>query len=210
MGFLSVLSMAHKLVKERVAPGDTVVDATCGNGVDTRFLAELIGPRGSLYAFDIQEQALERTRERLAGVFESSFDGSFELHHVNESGLKGKQMLELHLVLDSHEEMANHIAVGAHGQVAAIMFNLGYLPGADQTVITKQESTLAALDSAISLLRRGGIATVVLYPGHIGGEIESQAVEQWASSLPVLACQAVIYRMAQRADAPYLIAIEKK
>ena len=72
MGFLSVLSMAHKLVKEHVSPSDTVVDATCGNGVDTRFLAELVGPRGSVYAFDIQELALENTRVRLSAAFESS------------------------------------------------------------------------------------------------------------------------------------------
>ncbi len=208
MGFLSVLSMAHKLVKEHVSPSDTVVDATCGNGVDTRFLAELVGPRGSVYAFDIQELALENTRVRLSAAFESS--GNPSSAKVNGVASKEKQMPELHLVLDSHEAMANHIAVGSHGQVAAIMFNLGYLPGADQSIITQPESTLAALNSAISLLRKGGIVTIVLYPGHSGGGTETRAVEQWASSLSVQICQAVIYRMAQRTDAPYLIAIEKK
>lgn len=208
MGFLSILSMAHKLVKDHVSHSDTVVDATCGNGVDTRFLAELVGPRGSVYAFDIQEQALEKTRMRLSA--ESSDIPSAGQDHLNRNASKEKQMPSLHLVLDSHAAMANHIAVGSHGQIAAIMFNLGYLPGADQTVITKPESTLTALNSAIRLLRRGGIVTVILYPGHTGGETETRAVEQWASSLSVQTCQAVIYRMAQRAVAPFLIAIEKK
>ena len=72
MGFLSVLSMAHKLVKERVSRVILLLDATCGNGVDTRFLAELVGPRGTVYAFDIQELALENTRVRLSAAFESS------------------------------------------------------------------------------------------------------------------------------------------
>ena len=87
-------------------------------------------------------------------------------------------MPELHLVHDSHEAMANHIAVGSHGQVAAIMFNLGYLPGADQSVITEPESTITALNSAIRLLRTGGIVTVVLYPGHRVAGQQTQAVER--------------------------------
>ena len=73
MGFLSVLSMAQRLVKEHVSPSDTVVDATCGNGVDTRFLAELVGPRGSVYAFDIQEVGIgEHTRAPFCCISESS------------------------------------------------------------------------------------------------------------------------------------------
>ncbi|MFC5648282.1 class I SAM-dependent methyltransferase [Paenibacillus solisilvae] len=211
MGFLSVLSMAHKLIKERVSPGDLVVDATCGNGVDTLMLAELTGPRGCVYAFDIQEQALERTRDRLAAAFGDDSAAESPSHiEGNGSAAKQKRKPEVHLVLDSHEAMANHIPVGSHGRAAAVMFNLGYLPGADQTVITKPETTIAALDSAVRLLRIGGIITVVLYPGHSGGDTETREVEQWASSLSVQDCQSVIYRMAQRADAPYLIAIEKK
>ncbi|CAH1190100.1 hypothetical protein PAECIP111893_00175 [Paenibacillus plantiphilus] len=260
MGFLSVLSMAHKLIVERVSPGDTVVDATCGNGVDTRFLAELVGARGTVYAFDIQAQALQRTSERLAPL-----------------AAAGKLPL-LHLVQDSHAAMAAYVAMPPQGvmaamvappaasgsrlmgprlvgpagaeaarlaeslaaeslswaaagdvaaangsraeyaaaqhssKAAAVMFNLGYLPGADAdpAVITKTDSTLAALDAALTLLRPGGIITIVVYPGHVGGELEAASVENWASALPQLTAQAVLYRMAQKPDSPYLIAVEKK
>ncbi|MBP3965728.1 class I SAM-dependent methyltransferase [Paenibacillus lignilyticus] len=189
MGFLSVLSMAHKLVKERVSPGDTVIDATCGNGVDTLFLAELVGPRGTVYAFDIQEEALERTRQRL-----------------NDSAAGAA----LHLVHASHADMVEQISADGRGKAAAAMFNLGYLPGADQSVITTPDGTLAALKAALAVLRPSGIVTVVLYPGHPGGAEEADAALQWASSLPQSLAQTVLYRMAQKAEAPYLLAIEKR
>jgi len=192
MGFLSVLSMAHKLVAERVNPGDTVIDATCGNGVDTQFLAELVGSRGTVYGFDVQKQALLRTRERLMPL-----EAAGKLPHMR-------------LLLDSHATMKAHLTPSEQGHVAAIMFNLGYLPGADPQVITLVESSLAALQAAVPSLRPGGVLTVVLYPGHEGGGAEAAAVEAWAASLPQSEGQALLYRMAQKPSAPYLIAIEKR
>ena len=53
--------MAHDFLAEVVTKEDIVVDATMGNG-HARFLAKLAK---QVYAFDIQEQALEKTQERL-------------------------------------------------------------------------------------------------------------------------------------------------
>lgn len=47
-------SIAHSVWDQFVREGQTVVDATCGNGHDTKWLAERIGPSGKIYAFDIQ------------------------------------------------------------------------------------------------------------------------------------------------------------
>ncbi|MBM7566894.1 class I SAM-dependent methyltransferase [Paenibacillus sacheonensis] len=198
MGFLSVLGMAQRLVKERAAPGSVVIDATCGNGVDTQFLAELVGPRGTVYAFDIQEAALERTRARL---LKSAGDPS--------AASAGAQ---LRLVHASHADMDKHVRAEDRGAIAAVMFNLGYLPGADadQTVITEPSSTLAALEASLRLLRPGGVIAAVLYPGHAGGAEEAEAVAAWAASLPQKAGQAMIYRMVQKPEAPFLIAIENR
>lgn len=194
MGFLSVLGMAHKLAADRLSPGDTAVDATCGNGNDTLFLAEQVGPRGRVYAFDIQEQALGRTKERLA------------------SALPRERLSELFLIHGSHAGMAMHIAEDSRKRLGAVMFNLGFLPGpeADTSIITESASTLAALDASLGLLRPGGILTIVLYPGHPGGDQEAAAVEQWVSSLPRDAGQAVLYRMPQKPASPFLLAVEKK
>ena len=45
--------------------GDVAVDATMGNSGDTAFLCKLVGETGRVYAFDVQEEALERTAARL-------------------------------------------------------------------------------------------------------------------------------------------------
>ena len=54
---LRPLQMAHAFLAEVVSKEDTVVDATMGNGHDTLFLAQLAR---QVYAFDIQEQAVEK------------------------------------------------------------------------------------------------------------------------------------------------------
>ncbi|MNG01480.1 putative rRNA methylase [compost metagenome] len=168
-----------------------VIDATAGNGVDTRFLAELVGRRGTVYAFDIQEAALEATRRRLAPLEAE------------------ERMPNIQLVLDSHEHMRDHVLPAHAGTISAAMFNLGYLPGADPSVITQPDSSIAALESALALLKAGGVLTCVLYPGHPGGEDEAEAVARWAAALPSSTGQAVIYRMLQKPTAPYLIAVER-
>jgi hypothetical protein len=98
-----------------------------------------------------------------------------------------------------------------HSKVAAVTFNLGYLPGADTAIITEQESTIPALEAALRLLRKGGIVTIVLYSGHDGGSEEAAAVERWAEKLPLAAFQVLRYQFANRsASAPYLLAVEKR
>ncbi|MEK5376027.1 class I SAM-dependent methyltransferase [Paenibacillus sp. FSL P2-0173] len=193
MGFLSVLSYAHQLVAARVQPGDTAIDATVGTGADTLFLAKAAGKRGRVYGFDIQQEALHCARRRL---------------EENAS----PSLAEVSLLLQGHEQMQEAVPDMLHGKVAAVMFNLGYLPseGADPTVITHTDSTLVALDAALQLLRPRGILTAVLYPGHAGGIEEADAVLQWASALPVSSGQSIIYRQLQRAASPYVVAVEKK
>jgi SAM-dependent methyltransferase len=191
MGFLSILSYAHKLINERVAAGEAVVDATAGNGVDTLFLARLTGPKGRVDAFDIQQQALDNTLQRLA------------------QDLPDTSHVRLHLC--SHDRLQRTIPDRLHGKLAAVMFNLGYLPGNDNSTVTVPESTLPALGQAAELLRKGGIITIALYTGHEGGAHEADAVREWAEQLPQARFQVLEYRfMNQKNNPPYLIAVEKR
>jgi predicted methyltransferase len=194
MGFLSVIGAAHGWVRERVQPGDAVVDATLGGGVDARFLAELTGPRGTLIGFDIQPEAIRRTEERLAPLAAAD------------------RLPETSLQLRSHAGMAEAVPAILHGRVAAVLFNLGYLPGegSDQSIVTQPDSTLAAMEAALALLRPGGILACVLYPDHPGGAAEAEAVTAWASALPPAKAQSVLYRMMQKTSAPYAMGIEKR
>lgn len=192
MGFLSVLSYAHKLVAERLdAHTGYAIDATAGTGVDTLMLAKTVGRKGQVFSFDIQQDALDRTQARLDKEQNTS-------------------LAPVQLILDSHATMNQYIPDHLHGKIQVIMFNLGYLPSGDLSIITEPDSTLTALTSAFDLLAIRGILTIVLYPGHPGGAEEAEAVQAWASTLSVAVAQSIMYRQLQRQDAPYLIAIEKK
>jgi methylase of polypeptide subunit release factors len=196
MGFLSVLSFAHKVTAERLAAGGLAIDATVGTGADTLFLARCAGPRGAVYGFDIQPAALALAEERLRLAREEA-----------PSALSPVTLLQ-----QSHAAMAEAVPPQWRGTVSAVMFNLGYLPAgdADKTIITEPESTLAALEAALLLLRPGGIITAVLYPGHEGGGREAAAVEAWAAGLAQPDAQSIVYRQLQRDSAPYVVAVEKK
>lgn len=192
MGFLSILSFAHQLVKERTAPGDSVIDATMGNGNDMLMLAERVGPEGFVYGFDIQPEALAQTRAKLeqAGRYREG---------------------RIHLYRESHEFMLDVLPDGLIGHTSAVMFNLGYLPGHGHEIITRPETTLPALQAALQLLKSGGILTIVLYSGHQGGRSETDAVLDWAGRLPQASYQVLRYGfLNQRNDPPFLIAIEKR
>jgi len=166
----SSLGLVHTLLQAVVRPGECCVDATAGNGHDSAFLAGLIGEQGELHCFDVQSQALENTRERLSA-----------LAHVPQS---------CHLHLASHARMAELVP----RQVAAVVFNLGYLPGSDKSVITASDSTLQALQQAADLLRLHGLLLVCCYPGHEGGAAEAEAVQQWFGALAKTHWQCGCYR----------------
>lgn len=176
------MTCAHDWISRLVLPGDTVVDATAGNGHDTVFLARLAGPQGRVHAFDIQEEAIRTTGERL-----------------RQEGLL-TPAVRLHTA--SHARMAELV----RGPVKATVFNLGYLPGGDKNVITRVESTLAALEQAAALTAPNGILSVMCYPGHEGGDTEAEAVERFLSRLPHHAWRTGKYQLLNTsAPAPFQI-----
>ncbi len=150
------VTFVKALMSHALHPGDFAVDATVGNGHDTLFLSSQVGGRGRVFGFDIQQDALDNAGCRLK-------DGGA---HPNVT-----------LFHAGHERMAELIPGEAHGKVAAVMFNLGYLPGSDGRVITRAETTCSAIDAALSIMRKGGVISLVLYTGHPGGEEEAQTVE---------------------------------
>lgn len=177
--------LSHLLLQHFVRPGDCVVDATCGNGNDTLLLARLAGPAGRVWAFDIQDNAIDRTARILA-----------------DAGLLQRVII----IKSGHETLREHVA----GPVSAIIFNLGYLPGGDHTVITRPDSTLAGLEQSLELLDPGGIVAITIYPGHEGGAQERDDLEQWSSRLAPGRFH--VWRLGQvnvPATAPYLILVQK-
>lgn len=184
-GLRGAVALAHFFLRERVRPRDRVVDATCGNGHDTLFLAQLVGPDGRVWAFDLQKEALAATRALL-----------------ENAGC----LAQAELVAAGHESLADFV----REQISAAVFNLGYLPGGDKGFITRSETTVAALDQAAHLLRPGGLITVCAYTGHPGGREEGEAVVRWGASLDPRHFNVWESRQPNRPPtAPYLLVIEK-
>ena len=174
------LEMAHDFLAEVVTQDDIVVDATMGNGYDTLFLAKLAK---QVYAFDIQEQALEKTSQR-----------------IQEAGLTN-----VDLILQGHETVDQFVT-----EVKAAIFNLGYLPSADKSIITQPQTTLEALEKLCRMLVKGGRIAIMIYYGHEGGDIERDAVLDFVSQLPQQEYTATIYRtLNQINNPPFLVMIEK-
>ena len=158
---MRLTDIAQGAIRSAVRAGDLAIDATAGNGHDTLFLAEAVGPEGTVWACDIQEGAIAATGRLLA-----------------EQGIRS-----VRLVQGDHAPLLEELARDLAGRVAAIMFNLGYLPGADKSITTTAESTGTALGHALELLRPGGVLTIVAYPGHAAGARESDAVDAFRDRL---------------------------
>ena len=183
--FNKAVKVAHLLIGQKVAPGDTVVDATMGNGNDTLFLARCVGPSGKVYAFDIQPQAWAKTAARL-----------------QENGAAAN----VELIRDGHENMDRHVPAG----VRLVLFNLGYLPGGDKTCYTQVSTTISALSRGLSLLALHGLALVAIYPGHDEGAREREAVLLFARQLPVQKYNAFFFDLINHVnDPPVLVGIER-
>jgi hypothetical protein len=155
----SARHIAAQWLRGVVRPGDHAVDATMGNGYDTCLLAELAGESGHVTAFDVQEQALVNTRNRLtdAGLIE-----------------------RVTLCLSGHEHMAEYV----RRPIRAVSFNLGWLPGSDKSVTTCWDTTWPAVQAGLKLLLPLGICVICIYPGHAAGQEEKSRLLDAFAALP--------------------------
>jgi hypothetical protein len=173
-----------------LSDGDWAVDATVGNGQDTCFLARRVGPAGRVIGFDVQSEALVAASARL-----------------HREGLAGR----VTLVHRGHEELAGWFRDhAAQRRPRVFMFNLGYRPGGDPKIVTRPDSTVSALETALELVVPGGLVTVVAYPGHEGGAEEAERVLSWSRSIPRSMARAVEFaELNTRGPAPLLIAVSR-
>lgn len=149
----------RRMIREYAGEGSLCVDATMGNGNDTEYLCTLAGERGHVLAFDIQEAALEHTKERLA---------------------RRPELKNYELILDSHVHMDRYVAKGS---ADCIVFNLGYLPGGDHSVATSAQTTIPALQKSLPLLKKDGLLSICIYSGGDSGFEEKNSVLAWLGAL---------------------------
>lgn len=160
----SLTALARRELEAHLRPGDLAVDATVGNGHDTLTLARATMPGGRVIGLDIQADAL------------SAAQGHLEAAALTAS---------VTLLQQGHEQLREAVPADWARRISAVVFNLGYLPGSDKQVTTRSATTLLALDQAETLLRPGGLLSVVAYRGHPGGLVEANAVAQWMTARAV-------------------------
>ena len=176
----------HKhFILEHLGEGDIAVDFTMGNGGDTLFLSKTVGESGKVYAFDIQEEALISTRAHLEA------NGAPENYE---------------LICASHHRVKEFVKE----PIKAGMFNLGWLPGGDKTITTMRETTMPAIETAISLLDSDGVLTVAVYPGHPEGDAEGKMIEEYLSSLSRFKLCVTKIKIVNSPTSPYFFLIETK
>ena len=178
---LDLLELQKYFICRHLREGGVAVDFTMGNGHDTEFLCRTVGESGKVFAFDIQEQAVESTRKNL--------DASGCPHVYN-------------LIHASHHRVREFVDC----PINAGMFNLGYLPGGDKRITTLRETTMPAVEAAIELLAPDGILCIAVYPGHAEGEMLSE----YLSTLPRWHLCATKIKILNSPTSPYFIIVEKK
>lgn len=195
MTYLNLLDLAHSFWQKQLGPSDNAIDATCGNGHDTLFLAKLL-TSGSLFAFDIQEKALTSTKQLLK---------EHGIESVESNSSKNQTVC---LFKKSHTSFEKALF---NGPIKLIVYNLGYLPGSDKSLTTLTQNTLTSLEKALALLSLDGALSIVCYPGHAEGKKETAAIEIWVESLKEQPVYTVsLFKGSKRADAPSFFWIKKK
>lgn len=182
------------------------IDATAGAGKDTLFLCELLGEAGGeVLAMDIQELALAKTKRRLEAAGYVALTAADTTYQVELCDVTGKK--HVRLALRGHEHMDEYFP---QGTVDLILFNLGYLPGGDHSLATKADTTIPALTMALSLLRPGGLLSLMIYSGGDSGFEERDRVLAWLKDLDAQRYVVLVEAFYNRPNNPPLPVFVKK
>ncbi len=185
--FQSHLDLAHHYWKQVVKSGDLVVDATCGNGHDAQFLATLVSS-GQLLLIDIQEQALQATRDKLQQSLSVEQLQSVSLHNLCHSRID---------------------EIVSSQSAKLIVFNLGYLPGQNKAITTLTETTLMSLEKCLDLVCPSGVISITCYPGHEEGKRELHSLLDFCKSLPPTHWSVSVHAWMNRREHPQLLLLQK-
>lgn len=178
MSSLNSLAMAHRFIREHVSPGDICIDATAGRGRDTELLCGLVGEKGRVIAFDIQQQAVEST-----------------LSLLKEKNLEDRAQV----ICESHENMDRYAEPES---IACIVFNFGWLPGGDHNTFTRAQSSIAAIKKGLELLRHGGVMSLCIYYGKENGFEERDALLEYLETVDNSRYTVIVSRFVNRTGCP--------
>ena len=155
MNLITKNSEMARLVWDRYININSIaVDATCGNGNDTLYLAQRVR---HVYGFDIQKPAINNT----------------------EDLLKENQLENCTLICDGNENIDKYV----DGSINLAVYNLGYLPKGDKNITTTAERTISSLEKVLNMLSVNGLVSITLYWGHPEGKEERERVLEYVRKL---------------------------
>lgn len=180
------IEIAHAIWLSLVQPGDLVIDATCGNGHDTLYLAQIAlkSPTGMLYGLDVQPDAIFKTRSLL------------------ETHLTSEALKRIKLIVGCHSQFPEEIVPNS---IKLIVYNLGYLPGGVKSLTTSVDTTLKSLEHAMRLIQVGGLICITCYPGHEAGKEEEAALINFTATLNPRQWNCSHQRWVNRLNSPSLL-----
>lgn len=183
---INALIFSHGFIKNHIKEGDFCIDATAGRGRDTALLAQLVGSSGRVLAFDIQQDALDSTKELL----------------------KKEELADrAELILDSHSNMAQYTG---SKEVDCIVFNLGWLPGGDHGIFTMADTSIKAIENGLELLRSGGLMSICIYYGRDCGFDEKDAILEFLPTLDSSKYSVLVTEFVNRPNNPPIPVIIQK
>lgn len=156
---LTSLTVSHELLASRIHAGDFVIDATAGLGRDTAYLCRLVGKSGKVLAMDIQQKAVDATNSLL-----------------QQKGLSDIGTA----ILANHANLADYASPHS---VDAIVFNFGWLPSGNHAVFTTPQTSIPALEAALTLLKPRGFIVASIYHGGVNGTEEKDTLLPWFAAL---------------------------
>ncbi len=181
-----IVEFSHLLINEYLKRNRhqnmTFIDATCGRGNDTIYMANILKDIGHVYSYDIQQIAIDYTKELL----------------------DKENITNVTLFNESHEFIKEV-------DIDLIIYNLGYLPNGDKNITTKCDTTLSSIKKMITLMELNPkmLIIIVIYPGHFEGKRESDAINNYVKSLPSNTYLVTKYLNYNQETSPYIITISK-
>lgn len=183
---VDLIALEKAFLSNHIKVGGVVADFTMGNGHDTAFLSKAVGENGKVYAFDIQEKALESTKKTLSE--ENCPDNCT-------------------LICDSHSNLLEYIKE----PICAGVFNLGYLPGGNNKALTTMRATTKkAVEDAISILDKDGIVLIAVYPGHEEGRLEGEMLDELLRGYDRKKICVSRFQIVNSPTSPFFFAVESK
>ena len=151
MNFFNFVELSHFLIDNYVEKGSIVADCTSGNGFDTLYLCNKLQGSGFIFSFDVQSEAINRTRKIL----------DEKCSYTNYKIIK-----------DSHENIDKHI----QEDLDFAIYNLGFLPNYDSQIKTNPKSTINSIKKTLGILKKRGILVITVYTGHDESEEKNEIV----------------------------------